>query len=166
MMDERFMVRQEPRAGTADNQAALPLVTIAWRAMRDDYAKRRQEGDSLKDGLLEVAGEVRRLCAAHKAQAAGIADGDQARKSLESAANTLERILAGLGVTIIAPQGEPYTLERMQLFESIAQTSRLGLLEPTIEEIVEPAIFYRGSLCQMGKAVIALPMDIGSLDIR
>jgi hypothetical protein len=165
-MDERFAVHAPPRPDTTDHLADLPLITLAWRAMRKDSSQRRQEQEDLKVGLLRIADEIRRIRSSFRTMAArSDPDTIPARKLLEDTANSLQRGLERLGMTIVSPEGEPYTPEQMQLFDNIAQVERIGITGPLINEVMQPAIFYRGSLWQMGKAVIALPMNIQRLNL-
>ncbi len=163
-MDESFKIDDAPRPNVNDNLAGLPLVTLAWRTMRSEYKRCHQEEESRKNTLLDMVEEVLKLraMAVHKESSGEEKPGITTEK-VHQAADNLQAILARLGMEIIAPQGEPYTPARMQFFENIAQVTKPVITEPLIDEIVQPAIMYRGDLCRMGKAVIALPMDIGKL---
>lgn len=164
-MDECFTVQDQLRPDVADSLASLPLVTIAWRAMRAECSRRRQDDDTLQTGLLGIADELLRLraTAAKTAETSSVEQSSRSVDILGDIADSLQVVLARLGMVIVAPKGESYTPEYMQLIDNIAQVPRLGITCPQVDEVVEPAILYRGGLCRMGKAVIALPMDKGIL---
>ena len=69
----------------------------------------------------------------------------------------LERALDTAGLEVIAPGGEMYTPELMNVIENIAQRVEAGLDAPRVAEVVEPAILHDGRVLRMGKAVIAVP---------
>ena len=164
-MDKRFEVYDKPRPDVADSLAGLPLITIAWRAMRTNFSRQRQEDNLLKEALLDIADELQRLRAT-TAKAAGTAWEEYNGPSVQALlqiADSLQAILGRLGLVIVAPEGEPYTPEYMQVLENIAQIPRFGIDGPQVEEIVQPAMLFRGGLCRMGKAVIALPLEGGDV---
>ncbi len=162
MTDPRFEVNDPLRPDVADALANLPLVAIAWRAMRSEYERRRQEEKSVGEALIDVADEMERLRKAAAAALGGDAD-NPARPlagTLANIADNLERILSRLGVEVAAPAGEPYTPERMEIMDNIAQVTMPGIDGPLIHEVVQSAVSIRGGLQRMGKAVIAWPENI------
>ena len=46
----------------------------------------------------------------------------------------------------------------MELLENTAQQPRTDLSEPSIAEVIQPAVLRHGDLLRMGKAVIAVPV--------
>jgi hypothetical protein len=76
---------------------------------------------------------------------------------LSPIAERLEQLLAQLEVAIVAPEGNIFSDELMELFENIAQQPDAAIDAPRIVQVVTPAILYRGALAQMGKVVIAVP---------
>lgn len=141
----------------------VPLETIAWRAMHEEAKKRLAADRTLESGLLDLAEELQHLSGVLRGWPEG--EAESGRKAVAAHIATLERVLTTVGMRIDAPVGAVYDLERMQFFENIAQRARFGLREPVIDEVVQPAIFFRGNLCRMGKAVIALPMDLAALGL-
>jgi len=157
-MDERLWVRDEPRPGAADDLAEMPLLTVAWRELRAGYRDQRDQRRLLLNVLAEVAVEAHRL---RRGTRAGV-DREQTGRSalvdeMASAADRLERILAGAGVTVVAPEGEPFTAELMELFDNVAQVPVAGAPGPRVAEVLTPAVFTRGELLRMGSVVVAVP---------
>jgi hypothetical protein len=74
----------------------------------------------------------------------------------------IEKALASSGVSALAPDGEVYTLERMEIIENVAQVPTPGISEPRILEMLVPAIQRDGHIVRMGKAVIAVPLQEAS----
>ncbi len=157
-MDIRFQVADAPRAVNARGVAETPLVTIGWRALRTEYQHRAEERKHREaeakltlEVLTSIAEQVYRLPrTAHR-----IAP-EQAGQ-FRSIAQNLAETLAKLDVNIVAPEGAPYTSELMEMIDNIAQQPTEQLSEPSIAEIIAPAITHRGALLKMGKAVIAVP---------
>lgn len=140
-----------PRAVLPGITAGTPLLTIAWRALnRQAGAARRAaslaagQAASDRDALLRIADEAYRLRPRTDAGAAQLG-------------SALEQALGDMGIRILAPLGEPYEGEHMDLFENVAQVGASGSGCPVIAEIVVPAVLRHGLVLRMGKAVIALP---------
>jgi hypothetical protein len=72
-------------------------------------------------------------------------------------AQRVEEALAAVGLTIVAPEGEPFTDEWMDVFENIAQTQDPSIDGAKVAEVVAPAVMYRGDLLRRGKAIVAVP---------
>ena len=158
-MDHRLNVTDPPRPGVSDSLAGLPLVTLAWRALRSTYDRKRQQENTVAKALLDMADEIDRLRkTADRGRDHHREDGEiPLPDTLHEIADTLERILGRMDLEIVAPVGEPYTSERMEILESIAQAARPGIHGPIIDEVMQPAVLYRGALLRMGKAVVAWP---------
>lgn len=165
-MDTRLKVTDPPRAVAPGVQADMPLVTMAWRALRAEHQRRADErrnndaeARAVQAALASVAEEVYRLEQAAQAvlpalEGAGDPSGAQ---HLRGIADRLEAALSTIDLSILAPEGELYTGELMELFDNIAQRASPEASEPRIAEVVAPAIIFRGGLLRMGKAVIAVP---------
>ena len=130
-MDPRFAVEDRPRQECGGVSAETPLVTVAWRAMRQEHQRRAEqrrkeqvELRQLLSALADVAEQAHRLRSA--------AGSDFADRLLE----TLERA----GVTILSPVGQPYAGYLVELFENIAQRPQPGITEPIVAEVIAPAI--------------------------
>ena len=76
---------------------------------------------------------------------------------LLSVVERLEKMLVDGQVVIVAPEGELYTDDMMELMDNIAQRLDPGLQEPRVAEVIAPAILHRGALLRRGKAVIVIP---------
>ena len=156
-MNADFTIQDRPRTTGDDTLAGLPLTTIGWRALQESCSEARLQREALKKGLLALASETAALSAA-----AARREEDGASRCLEHA-QRLRAILTGLGVDIVAPEGRPYAGRLLEYLENIAQVTRAGISGPVVEEVVRPAILYRGEILRMGKAVIALPLDMAAL---
>ena len=127
--------------------AETPLVSLAWRAQRADIQRRATErADAVAelDRLRRALGEIGSLAYRFRAAA-----GDDLRRGVQ-------RVLADVGITIVAPEGAPFTPELMHLLESIAQHPGTGP-EPVVAEVVEPAVLHGDQLVRMGKVIVAVP---------
>lgn len=161
-MDTRLKVTDPPR-GVADVvPTTVPLVTIAWRALRADLKRRRQQQEVEKAlvsagdrALVAVADEVFRLRReAHKTR-------NETDRRLSESAERLESALSAAGVTVVAPAGEPYTDELADILENIAQVPAPGAIRAQVAEVVAPAILRSERVLQMGKAVVGVPAPTG-----
>jgi molecular chaperone GrpE (heat shock protein) len=166
-MDRRFKVNDPPRDVPIRGLARLPLVTVAWRTLRTHY---RQQAEARRQAAVEtrrrqnvlagIAEDVYRLRQGVQSVLARATSDDPGgeMQQLLAIADHLEETLAGEGMTVIAPQGEPFTPELMNVFESIAQRPVPGIDAPRVDEVVAPAVMYRETLLRTGKAVIAVPV--------
>ena len=141
-MHGRFAVAEAPRVVPSGTASDVPLVTLAWRALRADHLhraeeRRRAETETrrLLDALADVAEQAHRL-----GQLARVAD-----------------ILQRGGLTVLAPVGERFDDEWMDLFDNVAQREDASIEAPTVAEVIVPAVVYDGGVLRRGKAVIALP---------
>ena len=164
-MDPRLRVGDARRtAGPAGPE--LPLVTIAWRALRSEHqrgaAERRtrdQDAARFEAAAVVVSDECFRLrravAAAEAVGAAGVPVG-----ALRSTVARLEAALADLGVSVLAPEGQAYTGELPSLLDNEAQRRGAGTV-PVVGEVLVPAVLRGQRLLRGGKAVIELPIDGG-----
>ena len=149
-----------PRAVAQGVGADVPLVTLAWRAMRAEHQRRAADTGKLLEALAGLADGVFRLHRAVRAlsRAPGESGGRGEPQALAVVAGGLEDALRVAGLDIVAPhEGEPYTAGQMELIDSVSQIPEPGALEPRIAELIEPAILYRGALLRMGKAIVRVP---------
>ncbi len=157
-----LQVNDQPRAIAAGTSAETPLVTMAWRALRAEHQRRaeeRQRGEReanrVAEALASVAEEAHRLRRMAQASPGGHAE------QLLAIAGRIESALADAGLKIIAPEGEPFAGELMELLENIAQQPDPEAREPRVAEVIAPTIIYRGAMLRMGKAIIAVPVATG-----
>ena len=153
-MDKRLQVTDGPREVASGVRAETPLVTIAWRALRAEHQQRaderrriEKEAQQIQEVLATVAVEVHRL-------QRGAVDAQQ----LAPIAERITEALAMGGVSVIAPEGEPFTPDLMELLENVAQRPLPGVDEPRVGEVITPAVLCRGGLVRRGKAVIEIPV--------
>lgn len=163
-MKHAFRITESPRQGTSEQLATTPPVSIVWRLMRaqldrqkTERTNREEELAGLKDAVVAMADETWRIGKAARAAATppGTDSGKADHAGILSQQVTLA--LAETGVRLLAPEGEPYTAEFMEIIENIAQESRAELDGPVILEVVSPAVLYRDELLSPGKAVIGVP---------
>jgi len=165
-MDPRLLVndnRRDTKFGTAPG---TPLVTLAWRALRVEHERRAAERKQIesdnrqtRDLLAAVAEGVfsLRRTLASSAGAAGRAEPAGERPQLAVVVERLAALLGEAGVVIVAPVGEPYTTELMDVLENVAQLPDPSATAPRVSDVIAPAILFRGGLLRMGKAVVAVP---------
>ena len=156
-MDNRLIV--DPTARPDAGQADVPLVSMGWRALREVHKRhasdRRQletELDRMKELMSSQADSIhqlRTLVAEH------FRDGTGSR--FAAIADRLEKALAAAGVVILAPVGDRFDGELVELFENVAQRVSADCASSRIDEIILPAIVFRGTLLRQGKAIIAVP---------
>ncbi len=165
-MDTSLQVTDSPREGTSDALAETPLVTMAWRSLsaahRRQLAETRRREDQARQtnqamaGLAEQIHRLGRTVRSLGSAEAGLPP-NALTLELQAVSTRLVQGLTELGVELVAPEGQPYTSELMELMENVAQQPGVDLREPHVAEIIEPAILCRGELLRMGKAVIAVP---------
>jgi len=149
MKPERALKIAAPlRAHPVDVAAGTPLVSLVWRARREEHIR-------LSEQRAREATERNRLLGALVAAA------ETAFQSLRSgerkAAEALASELAKAGIEIIAPEGEPYEGLYTELLDNSAQRYETSAGSPRVAEVLAPAVVYRGAVLKRGKAVIALP---------
>lgn len=161
-MDERLQITDAPRAVAPGVTADTPPTTLAWRALRaehqrrvEEHRAREAESARVRETLAVVAEEVHRLRRA--AESATAEDAEARARQLQGSAARLTDALARAGVRIVAPEGEPYTSELMELLENVARQPDPLARTPRVAEVITPAVTYDGRLLRMGRAVIAVP---------
>ena len=163
-MDERLKITDSPRPVAGGVTAETPPVTLAWRALRAEYQhrveqhrRRETEARLVRDTLASVAEEAYRLRRVAERAPSTSDDNAAQRRQLLSLARRLIETLEHAGVQIVAPEGQPYTTELMDLLDNTAQRPDAQTKTPRVFEVVTPAVTYRGELLRMGRAVIAVP---------
>src|SRR6185503_5537605 len=78
-------------------------------------------------------------------------------RQLQSLSRSIIEALEHAGLQIIAPEGEIYTTELMELLDNTAQRPDAQTELPRVIEVITPAVTYRGALLRMGQAVISVP---------
>lgn len=165
-MNSGLQINNKPREDVPDNLADLPLVTIAWRAMKRDYRQRleerkhyRGEHERLQDVLVNLAEEIYKVRLSSEIILPGAEQtgGSHITKELAAIANRMEEALASAGIEIIAPAGATFTTELMEMFDNVAQLPNPVITMPRIAQILSPAIICRDAVLRMGKAVIEVP---------
>jgi hypothetical protein len=169
-VDTRLQVMDPPRPVAAGMTAETPLVSLAWRFLRSEHqrnaatSRRHQEDERrLNEALAGIAEEVHQLRRLARISAAGEANDQSRAQPLLAVAEHIAAALAGLGVHLIAPEGEPYTSDLMELLDNIAQRPEPGATTPFIAEVVTPAVTFRGELLRQGQAVIGIPAEAGEV---
>jgi molecular chaperone GrpE (heat shock protein) len=146
-------INDRPRELPPGSSASVPLVTLAWRALRAEHERRRDEvkksdaeTKKLQNALIGVAEHTAHL------RLAGAGQGP-----FDKIARQLESVLGEAGIAFLAPSGEPFEGDLMELFDNVAQRTEAGITGPYIAEVVKPAVLRNGALLRMGKAIIAVP---------
>jgi len=155
LMDKRLDVKDAPRQLAVGIAADLPLVAIAWRALRTEHQRRAAETQRnaaemtlFRDALANVAELVFRL--------RRVSDRWEPQQMLVFL-ERLEQAVTRAGISVFAPEGEEFTSELMDVVENVAQQVDPRASEPRVGEIIEPAVLYHGDVLRMGKAVIRIP---------
>jgi hypothetical protein len=162
-MNPRLQVNDSPRAGVPAGLDGIPLITIAWRALRADHLRRADERRNIEDEiraaletLADVAEESYRLrCSIHGKT--NIPNNDNYSQQILNVAGRLEQMLAKAQVIIVTSEGQPYTADMMELLDNIAQRPESDAQEMRVVEVITPAVLYRSALLRRGKAVISIP---------
>jgi hypothetical protein len=150
------------RETAQDIKVDVPLVTQAWRILREDYRRQAAERKTHEEArqhtralLGELGDLVFRLRRTLPAITLEPQTGAQAAAAL---VDRLDEILRRAGVVVVAPQGEPYTAEHMELLDSVSQRPSPDVSEPVVHEVITPAILVGGALVQTGKVVVLVTM--------
>jgi len=156
-MDNRLQLDTARREGATDELAGQPLVTVAWRTQRA-FQQRDQAVQVRRTGALaQVADRAFRLRKIAGRLETGEGEHPGFARELTTIADEMEAALQELGMLLVAPAGEPYAGQLLDVLENMAQLPSPEITEPHVAEIVTPALLYRGALYQMGKAIIAVP---------
>jgi len=156
-------VTDPPRPLPDSLDYSQPLVTLCWRVLNREREK-IQESAQAKTGRLQRAiAEMARETYGLREIASALQTGDAAMSKnshiqrLESIQRRIARILDECAIRVLAPVGQAYAGELVEIFDNIAQKPEAGLQEPRIAEVVSPAVLVENSLLLPGRAVIAVP---------
>lgn len=149
-----------PRPDAPDELAEIPLVTIAWRILRQQYRRRhKQRGmqNAERDGLLTVLANIHRDLYKFDLEARNASHKD-CGAILARLISQLEKSLSDAGIELVAPVGEPHTENLMEILESKARFTG-DVDRVMIAGVIEPAILYRGEPIMIGKIVTEVPVQ-------
>lgn len=142
-----------------DPSSIVPLLTLCWRALKrtaDERERERREVASVIRHLEDSAGRialelfnVRRLLDAD--------NGPATCRAIGLAFETMDRILTGCGVRLIAPGGACYEGDLLETVRNVAQEQRSDIAKPVVLEVLTPAIVIHDRLFKAGQAVIGIP---------
>lgn len=169
-MDPSFEIGARQRSVAPLVEADATPVTLAWHAQSRWEGERAQQRQALQEAWksaqsawIALADEYHRLT--------GIADRlrpvleevgeSEALKALEVMVARLGRCLSDAGVECVRPEGDAFTLELGEYFESVAQRQCPETTVLIVLDVVEPAIVMQGALIRQGKAVIGIPTGDG-----
>lgn len=174
-MDTRLAVNDAPRTGVSDVLADVPLVTIAWRILRQEskhiaeaQVQQTAEKDKLLSALADLGDRIHRLRQGPRSRQCGSKAAEQSddlAPQSQELAEQLEEILTAADITLVAPEGRIYTAELMELIENTAQLPDDKLDRPEVAEVIAPAILYGRRLLKTGKAIIAIPSRPSAADL-
>ena len=159
MDNEQFRVKDAPRDGVWDGLADLPPVTLAWRFLRAEQQRRSQDQSRLNEELAQIALEVHCLRRMVRAASADKDGPGRREQELASIADRIQRSLSRLDVHLVAPEGETYSEELMDLLDNVAHLPLPGAAEPRVLEVLEPAVVSGRSVVRMGRAMIGVPAE-------
>jgi hypothetical protein len=155
-MDERLTIPDQLRRG---GQSSLPLYSLAWRYLKSVAI----DQENLNKEKIEQAVQRRKALAGlaqevflFKRQVA-IQPGLQTPNPLSGTIERMQSILDGLDTHIVAPDGEEYTEDLMEILDNLVAQPDPSLDHPQVKETILPTIFCEGELVQRGKAVIGVP---------
>lgn len=168
-MPPKLTITDARRPTAPGAMAGVPLVTLAWRTMRQQaqaaaraQAARSEQAAGERRAVIAIADEVHRLrCEATVNATAGAPSADSLSRRLLTLAESLERALADMGVSVVSPAGQIYSADFMELLENCAQVPDGEAREPRVAEVIAPAVVQRGMVLRMGTAVIAVPATQG-----
>lgn len=153
-MDGRLDITDAPRGGTSTQLAETPLLSVAWQLLQSHYKKLQEEHrraadetDRLVRALASIARRSFKLERLQNANPAAV------RELLDAVRGEC----AGCGFDMIGKDKESYRGEMMEVVHNVARKKLPNIEQPFIDELLEPAILYRGRLIAHGKAVIAIP---------
>jgi hypothetical protein len=161
--DVRFQVTDQPRP-LATNIGDLPPLSLVWRFLNAEHQRvvaaehrQQEEQQRLCNAFAEIAESVNELRKLARLTTAHEAAGHDIGSPFTGVATRIEEALAAFGVHIIAPEGELYTGDLMEIIDNIAQRSAESQATPFVAEVVVPAVIFRGELLRRGQAVIGIP---------
>jgi hypothetical protein len=153
-MDHRLQIENELRPNVLDGMADIPLYSIAWRYLKGMYAQ-REKTDQARKGAAEARqkslGRLAQEVFALKRQAQSEAP------ALLPLSERMQVLLEELDTHIVAPDGEVYGDDLMEILDNLVPQPDPALTQPVVKETITPTIFCEGELVQRGKAVIGVP---------
>lgn len=161
-MDSRLKINNELRPNVLDGMAEIPLYSIAWRYLKSMYARqekadqaRREATETRRKSLGGMAQEVFTL--KRQALAEAPADAPADAPALLPLYERLQAQLEALDTHIVAPDGEVYDDDLMEILDNLVPQPDPTLTMPVVRETITPTIFCEGELVQRGRAVIGVP---------
>ena len=169
-MDSRLEVKDQKRLTTRAFQPDLPLVSLAWRALRAAHQRQavprqlaQAEHQRLIKALVGIAEELVRLKMVFRTPELEI----DSKAACDVISRRMETTLDEADVNIYMPIGEVYDDTIVAYVDSVAQQHSLSINKPIVKEMISPAIFYKGELILRGRAVIEVPSEPSNhLDIE
>jgi len=157
--DQFLQVLDSQRSNVSNHIADLPLISIAWRALKNLYQQQDVQKKRLEKLLLSIA--YQNFCISKILDEFDNIPKDNEYNSIKDSfvdiSDNIRFELDSFGVVIWAPVGETYTDEYMQVIENISQVKDSNITVPIIKEIVSPAILFNDNLLSMGKGIISVP---------
>jgi hypothetical protein len=159
-----FEIHDGPREVPAGLGANLPLITIAWRAMRAEHGRRSEQLNAMQEETRRLVNALAEVAeAAHMLRRSVLTE---AGGPLIAPLRRIDAALESGQMKVLSPEGAAFSGDLMEWFENIAQHFEPGLESPRVAEVVAPAIAYRGAVVRMGKAVIAVPAPSGAAAVE
>jgi hypothetical protein len=159
-MDPRLKV-SDPLRPVPNPSKDLPIVTLAWRALREEHKRRsadrrrEEEQRELNESLaIAVADECFRL----RRMAASPGRDEAEAAALRAAVGRLEAALGELGIEILAPAGAPYAGELTSIFDNTAQRPG-NAPHAVLGEVLVVAVLRGNRLLRGGRGVVELPTE-------
>lgn len=156
-------VTDPPRPLPAGMDGQQPLVTFCWRILREEQERIRGEQQrqlaAMEGALTCLALEAHALGRHLRINSAREGAGSSAVElaGLEAIRRRMLHALESCDVRLLAPEGEPFSGNLLEMFDSVAQQPESGLTEARITEVIAPAVLWKGVLARQGKAVVAVP---------
>ncbi len=167
-MDPALEIRAERRSAGDGVDADATPIALAWHALRRWEKQRASQRGALeaawssaRPAWIALADECHRLDGlAHRLRPVLEEAGEvEALKALDVMVSRLRKRLEDGGVQCLCPEGEPFTPEVGEIFESVAQKPCPETNIPVVLDVIEPAVLMHGALIREGKAVIGVPAE-------
>jgi hypothetical protein len=156
-------ITEKPRGLPNDLDCEQPLITVCWRILREERERlkqiQKQDAATTEAALVSLALEAYSL----GSQVRSIKTHEGAALTpveiggLEGIRGRLLQALETLGIRLLSPEGDAYTGNLVEFFDSVAQKPDPASKEPKIAEVIIHAVLLHGTLAQQGRAVIAVP---------
>lgn len=170
-MEPEFRLADPRRPAGVDDMADIPWTTLVWRSMQASYrdlsgkeARQNSQMEGLVEALVQIAEQVyalRKMIGHPQSsapQAAPSSGGPGLGPGIWDRVDRIGRAVSDADVRILAPEGEPYVAELMEVLENRAQKPDPMAQGPYVNEILAPAILFGGQVRRMGQAVIGVPV--------